>query len=317
MNEILSLYLGPACNNRCVFCVADGRTDLPMTQKDISNKLMHARKIGIDRLVLSGGECTIRKDILMVIRHAKELGYRSIQVQTNGRKFRDEKFTENMINSGVSEISISLHGHVPQIHDALTGIIGSFDETINGILNIQKIEESGARIFINSVITTANYLYLDDMVKLCVALQVDNIQFAYIHAQGRAKDRFRELSPRKTEITKHIIKAIQVANEAGYGVGRVMVEAFPYCLLPDYEAYSSDIFIPTAYIRDLDKGIDRFPFETSRSKDEKCIDCNFNDYCLGPWREYPEEYGWAEFVPVHRTTPEIAFPTWIMKKNCN
>ena len=31
---------------------------------------------------------------------------------------------------------------------------------------------------------------------------------------------------------------------------------------------------------------------------ENCIKCKYNKICEGPWKKYPEIYGWDEFKPI-------------------
>jgi hypothetical protein len=37
-----------------------------------------------------------------------------------------------------------------------------------------------------------------------------------------------------------------------------------------------------------------------------CPECDWHASCEGPWREYPELFGWDEFVPVKKAKPKAA-----------
>ena len=96
----------------------------------------------------------------------------------------------------------------------------------------------------------------------------------------------------------YIKKGIDIAVEAGI---RVMVEAVPYCFMKGYEKYISELYIPFSSVVDdkmvlLDYG--SYRKNKGKSKGLQCRKCIKNKICEGPWREYPEIFGWSEFKPI-------------------
>ena len=86
MSTRCDLKVGFACNNRCLFC-AQGekrrqRGVVPAAQ--LIERLRGAYTPGRG-LVLTGGEPTVRKDLVGLVRVARGYGYSPIQIQTNGR----------------------------------------------------------------------------------------------------------------------------------------------------------------------------------------------------------------------------------------
>ena len=97
-----------------------------------------------------------------------------------------------------------------------------------------------------------------------------------------------------------IKKGLQVGIDAGV---RVMAEAMPYCQMNGYERYVSERFIPKTEIRDAgfmihDYG--RARVEEGKKKPPSCVECIYDPDCEGPWKEYPERSGTAEFRPVKK-----------------
>ena len=82
------ISVGYKCNNDCWFFVtADKRVFRDRTTKEIKDALRESYLDGVRDVVFTGGECSIREDIVDLLAFAKELGFRSIGVQTNGRAF--------------------------------------------------------------------------------------------------------------------------------------------------------------------------------------------------------------------------------------
>ena len=311
---ILYLYLGRRCNNYCQFCVVDGRLDPEMSPAAVASELTVARQRGIVDVVFSGGDPTTRSDILAIVKKAKDLGYLSIQIQTNGRKLSDKQFAHALIDAGATEFSISLHGHTPTLQDMISGVTGSFAQTVEGILNIYEVQED-AIVITNSVITRSNLKHLPRLMDLLSELKVNAIQLAFIHAQGRADQLFEEITPSKTGAMPHIHASLDRAILHGYGVGRMMVEAYPYCFLRGYEAFCSDLYIPSTLVRSDAGQIEMFPLRKARAKSRKCSACTFSVICHGPWREYPERRGWDEFNPITDCSPEDVIPLEFLRQH--
>lgn len=144
------------CNNHCQFCA--GRDEREKFPDKTTDELKQVRKTH-EAIVFSGGEPTIRKDLPKLVRLAKDLRFRAIQIQTNGRMFTYRKFCQDLIKEGGKTISfgVSLHGHNSKLHDSLTGSSGSFNQTATGIKNLKSL---GQQVLTNTVITKPNYKHL-------------------------------------------------------------------------------------------------------------------------------------------------------------
>ncbi|HEY8376037.1 MAG TPA: radical SAM protein, partial [Nannocystis sp.] len=99
-----------ACNNHCSFCAVGTRTQLHGNPERLREQLAHYRAQGVELLDIDGGEPTLHPDLLGLIRHARALGYRAINVTTNGRLCAYEAFAARLVNSGLSSLLFSVHG---------------------------------------------------------------------------------------------------------------------------------------------------------------------------------------------------------------
>ncbi len=293
----IDLKVGFRCNNYCRFCVqGDKRESLPA--KDVSElyaSLEEGRREGATGLVITGGEPTLHKSIVDVVRRARELGYELIQVQSNGRSFCYEAFCRRLIEAGVNEFGPSLHGSTPELHDWLTAAEGAFLQTVSGIRLLKKL---GQRVITNSVITKSNYRDLPALARLLVSLGVDQFQFAYMHMSGRAAQNGRWLAARKSLIEPYVKRALDVGIAAGR---TVMTEAIPYCLMSGYERYVAERVIPSTRIYDAGMVVADYTAarkQEGKARGPRCTQCAWHEECEGPWKEYPEMFGWSEFEPV-------------------
>ena len=297
MSERIDLKVGFRCNNYCQFCVqGDKRQSLPTKSEDeLFRSLEEGRRDGADGVVLTGGEPTLHPRIVALAAKAKSVGYRTIQVQTNGRTFCYGDLVKRLADAGVNEFGPSLHGSTAAIHDWLTGSRGAFLQTVSGIRNIKKL---GLRVITNSVITKANYRDLPALARLLTSLGVDQFQFAFMHMAGRAGENQGWLTARMTLVEPWVKKALDVGIAAGRGV---MTEAIPYCRMSGYEKYVAEQFIPETRIYDADCVIADYTKarrDEGKTRGPLCSRCSRHDCCEGPWREYPELFGWGEFTPI-------------------
>jgi MoaA/NifB/PqqE/SkfB family radical SAM enzyme len=58
--------------------------------------------------------------LIRVVKIAKKIGYRYINLTSSGRKYKDIDFLESILVSGVDSILVSLHGTSEKIHDEIT-----------------------------------------------------------------------------------------------------------------------------------------------------------------------------------------------------
>ncbi|MFH1691141.1 MAG: radical SAM protein [Candidatus Omnitrophota bacterium] len=284
------------CNNFCLFCV-QGEKRLLYGERDsleIKRNLEEAKK-DCDDVVFTGGEPTAKRDIIELVSFAKSIGYRNIQIQTNGRMFCYGKFCDEIIKAGANEFSPALHGHTAALHDYLTNSPGSFKQTTMGIKNL-KVRK--ALVITNSVITKPNFRHLEELAKLLCSLGVNQYQFAFVHAVGRAGKNFENIVPRKSLIEPYVKKGLDVGIKSGINT---MTEAIPYCFMRDYEKYVAERIIPQTKIFDATEIIDDFTItrrSEGKKKGAKCVQCCYYNECEGPWKEYPEFFGWDEFIPI-------------------
>ncbi len=295
MQKRVDIKTGFTCNNDCKFCVQAHKKKFGnRTTKEIKKDLKETRK-NCSEVVFTGGEVTIRRDIIDLVGYAKGLGFERIQVQSNARMLSYKDLCVKLIKAGVNEFSPALHGHIPELHDYLTSAKGSFSQTVKAIKTLKELEQY---VMTNTVVTKPNYRYLPELARLLVSLKVDQYQFAFPHAVGNALKNFDQMVPWVSLAAPYIHKGLQIGIDAGV---KVMAEAMPYCVMEGYEKYISELYIPEGEIRDIDMVTSdwgKVRKEEGKMKFPQCKECKFDNVCEGPWKEYPERRGNEEFQPV-------------------
>ena len=299
----LDLKLGFRCNNKCVFCVQGDKRDhvSDLTTEEAIERLRNGRE-RCDGLLLTGGEISIREDVPEIIAAAKALGYTTIQVQTNGRRLAYRSYAQALVDAGATEFNPSLHGHVAALHDGLVGAKGAFVQCVAGIKNVVDL---GQRVLTQTVITRQNVMYLPQIARLLVSLKVHQVQFAFVHALGTAAETWDDTVPRYRDVQKHLPLALDLVRAARI---QTITEAVPFCFLRGREWAAIEPRLPdtTVYDGDIEIGdYDRYRNEAGKAHGPPCQACTWSGVCEGPWKEYPERYGWDEFSP--RSDPP---PNW-------
>lgn len=172
------------CNLRCIMCDRWARASKQNVQSSknfylprekISELYKDFKSLGVKRIRLTGGEPTLRKDLLSIVEEGrKKFGF-NIELSTNGFCLTKD-YVEALLASGLGGIILSLDSANSVEHDAMRGVEGSFKkacETLNYVDN-----RIPAKII--SLITKLNYRNLDKMVILAKNLGVKDLSFQQV-----------------------------------------------------------------------------------------------------------------------------------------
>ncbi|MDD3302753.1 MAG: radical SAM protein [Candidatus Gracilibacteria bacterium] len=290
--------VGFACNNICSFCVqGDKRSKYPPRSLDEIKKILEDEfSAGSRGVVFTGGEPTIHKGLIESVNYAKNLGYKQIQIQSNGRNFENLEYVKDLIKAGVTEFGPSIHGFKKETHDKLVGASGAWEQVVKGLINLKNLKQY---VIINSVVTKDNYKEIPELASLLVKLGVNQFQFAFVHILGSADKNKDVVVPKKTDVMPYIKKALDIGKNAGVVC---MTEAIPFCLMQGYEwAIAEYNFMPETTVVDAEYRTESYAYyrwNEGKSKREDCKKCKKYSVCEGPWKEYPLIYGWDEFQPI-------------------
>lgn len=141
VSETLYLNLTYQCNSRCLFCAADVKykqKTQPISVAQLSAMLNEKQYLRID---LSGGEPTIHPEILEIVKLCRT-HTENVTILTHGRRLQDAAFAEALLAAGAGTLVIPLYGTEAARHDFVSHVRGSFDQTVEGLNNLQRFRGS-------------------------------------------------------------------------------------------------------------------------------------------------------------------------------
>ncbi|WP_457742011.1 tetraether lipid synthase Tes [Thermococcus sp.] len=119
--SLINIVLTNRCNLSCWYCFFYAREGQPIyepTLEQIRMMLRNAKKeypIGANAVQLTGGEPTLRDDLIEIIKIAKEEGYDHVQLNTDGIRLAFEpELVKAVREAGVNTLYLSYDGMTPQ-----------------------------------------------------------------------------------------------------------------------------------------------------------------------------------------------------------
>ncbi len=146
------------CNQKCVHCYAAGQAMAEEEElstdrwKEIIDK---CRKVCIPQVTFTGGEPTMREDLIELIDYAKWFVTR---LNTNGIKLTKE-YCKKLFEASLDSVQITFYSHNADVHNELVGA-NMYDKTLDGIKNAL---EAGLNISVNTPLCTKNADYVETL----------------------------------------------------------------------------------------------------------------------------------------------------------
>ena len=129
----LRLSLTERCNFACSYCSPQGGGEAEaMTRADVARLARVFAGMGVERVRLTGGEPTLRRDLLEVVRDvAATPGIREIALTTNGHLL--ERLARPLREAGVARLNVSLDTLRPERLARLSGRAASLPRIVAGL----------------------------------------------------------------------------------------------------------------------------------------------------------------------------------------
>src|SRR5687767_13399431 len=121
----LRLSVTDACNFRCGYCLPHGYQKTPgcapfLNQSEIRQLVTAFANLGCQKVRLTGGEPTLRRDIVDITRMIADTpGIQTVALSTNG--YRLEQLATSLYEAGLKSLNISVDSLDPQRFAEFTG----------------------------------------------------------------------------------------------------------------------------------------------------------------------------------------------------
>ncbi|MEM7448011.1 MAG: radical SAM protein [Myxococcota bacterium] len=265
------------CNNHCNFCAVGTRTQIdghPTRQREF---LEHYRQMGVDMVDFDGGEPSLNPELVPLIRYAKRIGYRRIHVTTNGRLCAYESYAQKLVESGITSLLFSVHGHDRRTHAHHVGVAEAFDQTCEGIQNCVSLSPPEVDMGMNITLTKHNYTKMQEVAELSWKLGLRWLNVQFLTPFGRAT---KELAPDMDGAAAETMRLIDVWHERM----KLQVINLPFCFMPGYEQYVegdlSKLSRHMLFVNNESVNLSKYLAER-RTKKDVCARCPHACFCGG------------------------------------
>jgi cyclic pyranopterin phosphate synthase len=257
-----------------------------------------ARAEGYQDVSFTGGEPTIRPDLLALVRRARELGFARIKVQSNGLLFCHAPNLDKLLEAGCNDLHISIHTHEASAYDAMVRRAGAYPAMVQGVRNAVAAD---VPLTADVIINTDTLPRLVDATRWLGELGVRAVDLWFVSLTDGNRDNPASM-PHMSDALPAMRQAFAYGREHGLLLRSLHV---PRCVLGPDHGHA------------FDPGADRVKvvtpeatFELARSKltgqvfVAACEGCEFRAICPGVRQDYLDRYGPDEFTaPGRRGEP--------------
>ena len=130
----LRLSLTDRCNFRCSYCAPLGpeRHEDPLSRAEVARLVAVFARLGVRRVRLTGGEPTLRRDLLDIVGAvAATPGIEEVALTTNGQAL--DRLAAPLRAAGVARVNVSLDSLDPARLRRIAGQAASLDRIVRGV----------------------------------------------------------------------------------------------------------------------------------------------------------------------------------------
>ena len=181
----MDLALTYRCNNDCAHCYNARPRSFPEMDTQQWRKILDTTwNLGIPHVVFTGGEPTLRADLPELIAHAEHNG-QITGVNSNGRRFADKSYVQELIDAGLDHVQITLESHDPSIHNQMVGAQQAWEQTVDGLRNVL---DSSLYVMTNTTMLSQNSPFLSQTLEFIADLGVPTVGLNALIYAGRGRE---------------------------------------------------------------------------------------------------------------------------------
>jgi len=310
MTAVYTINLDFRCNERCVFCAADLGGHVPpevrrpsLTLDRIREWLGDAEPGPEDRVLLSGGEPTLHRELLSITRFLSAR-FAEVVLFTNAMRLSDARFARATADAGISRYEISVYGADAAAHDAITRHPGSFDRTLRALRQLAALRgEFGIWISVRLLISRLTVAANADVIRR-VAAEVGTIDSFSLNKLVLSRDAFASDAPISwADARRPVNDCARLVRQLGY---RLEFPSVPLCV---FDAGNAPLVIEEAarHRRHVDAGLEPAYFEyryldpllppdgpaprRRSALPDVCLGCGLSGTCIRVDRDYLRLFG--------------------------
>ncbi len=229
---------------------------------------------------LTGGEPTLNPDFLKAVAYfRRRLPGETLTLLSNGRRFADPAFAAAFSAAARPpfRLAVSLHGHTAALHDKVTGVKGSFAQTLAGLRNIMAA--GSPELELRVILHRLNYRSLGRILSLvkrtCPGRRVVVMHYEH-EGRGARNAALLDVSLAATAA------AVNACARSLKGFGEAALYHFPLCLLAPGLRPLAAVSLPPE----------------DRVYPAACSACRSRQSCPGLMRQYARLHGRSGVKPI-------------------
>jgi len=297
---LLDVILGYDCNLACDYCTITPE----MRRRELSTarvlaEMREGRERGYERVSFTGGEPTIRRDLVGLVRAARDLGYDDVKVQSNGLLFAHEPNVRKLVGAGCNRIHISIHTHDADRYDTLVRREGTYEHMVAGLDHALAAADA---VVVDVILKEDTYRELPSALRWLHGRGVREAHLWFVSLTDGNRDNLESM-PRMTDVVPYMRKAFAVGRDHGMDVRSLHV---PRCLLGDDASHAWDPASGRVRVVTPEATFDLAESKlTGTMHVPACDGCEHRSVCPGVRPDYVERYGDVEIAAARGQRPRV------------
>lgn len=288
------IKVGYSCNNHCTFCHTLDVRHIDGSSDEVHAKIERAARLGHTMIVLSGGEVTMRPELLRWATHSASLGL-DFGLVTNGRMLAYDELLQKLLERRLKYVYMSLHGGDAKTHNLMVRA-DAFEQTYKAV---QNLSGKGLDFTVNAVVTRHNVKHLRPIVDAVLPYEDVVLKFSMVQPKGGGDKLFEHLFLPVHEVAEKVLEAIRYGQQKASPRGpRFAHDGIPLCMLPGLEDLYDDLKTHDFWTMTEIGEPDFFPVDDkNKIQPPACESCALRGPCPGLFQGYHEEFGDKELRP--------------------
>ena len=200
----VTLQVTRRCNLRCIYCSESAYIPEPPLE---SIKKMIVNLRGTKRIIISGGEPLVRKDLILILKDSRE-NFDIVAMSSNATLITEE--IARQLSKYIDYIDVTIDGP-RKIHNMIRG---KYDEVLRGLWNLKK---AGIDFSIVMVLLKYNIDYVPYVAQIADVLGAKKLKILSPIPKGRGKAVIN-LSPSSETLQQLCEKLKNIKKKVGWNV---------------------------------------------------------------------------------------------------
>ncbi len=206
---IVSFAVTRACNLRCLHCHVSAREAMPdeLNVKEAMHAIDEMASLGTQAIIFSGGEPLLRKDfVLTLAEYCDDLGIIPAML-SNGLLITPHTALQ-LQEAGIRAIGIPIDSVVPENHDHLRNLPGTFNKAVEAIKTCLEID---LEVVVTTMALKDTFNEMPQRIQFLADLGIDEVAVYDLVPVGRGKDMMDQAMTQDQRAT--LIRWLQAKQE--------------------------------------------------------------------------------------------------------